>query len=493
MQIHRPQSLLILGVVVLMATLVVGVQLNPTTASRESGETIKQPVHEVPGQHFDTSPESFAPTVKKVAPAVVRIVTALRSDSHADLAGGVENPLSRYLLGQVPRAGAGRLVECGLGSGVIVTEDGYILTNSHLVGGPTEVRVTLQDGRQFIAKVIGLDPKSDIAVVKIDGHHLPTVPLADSRSVQVGDLVLAIGNPFGVGQTVTHGIVSATDRGGMGIEDYESFVQTDAPINPGNSGGALVDVTGRLIGINTAILSSSGGNLGIGFAVPSDLAHRVMTDLLKYGYVVRGYLGVETQDLTPELATEFKLHGSTGALVGGVAPNGPAEKAGLEVGDVITRFAGKDVRDARQLKLSVAEVKPGQTVPIEVLRDGSAKLLRVAIGQASNNDLFAKAARNAYEEDPGALRGVMIGELNGKLRQELGIPREVQGAVVLGLQGYSAAAQAGLRPGDVILSVNRKEVRNAGDASQLTQNAKDKRTVLRVWSNSGSHFILIED
>jgi serine protease Do len=296
-----------------------------------------------------------------------------------------------------------------------------------------------------------------------------------------------------VGQTVTHGIVSATDRGGMGIEDYESFIQTDAPINPGNSGGALVDVTGHLIGINTAILSSSGGNLGIGFAVPSDLARRVMTDLVKHGYVVRGYLGVEAQDLTPELAKEFKLHSVAGVLVGAVTPNGPAEKAGVEVGDVIRRFDGKDVHGARQLKLSVAEIKPGQTVPVEVLRDGSATPLRVTISQASNSDLLAKAARNAYEQDPGALQGVIIGELNSEFRQKLSIPRDVQGAVVLDLHTYSAAAQAGLRPGDVILSINRKEVRNAGDASQLTQNAKDKRTLLRVWSSSGSHFILIED
>ena len=228
----------------------------------------------------------------------------------------------------MPRVRPGHLIECGLGSGVIVTEDGYILTNSHLVDGPKEVEVTLQDGREFKAKVIGLDPRSDIAVIKIDVQHLPTVSLADSRDVQVGDVVLAIGNPFGVGQTVTHGIVSATDRGGIGIEDYESFIQTDAPINPGNSGGALVDVTGRLIGINTAILSSSGGNLGIGFAVPSHLARRVMTNLLKYGYVVRGYLGVEAQDLTPDLAKEFKVRGATGVLVGGVVPRGPPSRPG---------------------------------------------------------------------------------------------------------------------------------------------------------------------
>ncbi len=492
-QIHRPQSPLTLGIVLVNATLVLGGQLDPTTDAGQCGETLNQSVNELPAQRFDRSFESFAPAVKKVSPAVVRIVTTLRCDSPTDLASGVQDHLPRYLLGQVLRGRSYRPLESGLGSGVIVTEDGYILTNCHLLAGANVVEVTLQDGREFKAKVIGLDAKSDIAVVKIDAHHLPTVPLAESRNVQVGDLVLAIGHPFGVGQTVTHGIVSATDRGGMGIEDYESFIQTDAPINPGNSGGALVDVTGHLIGINTAILSSSGGNLGIGFAVPSDPARRVMTDLMKYGYVVRGYLGVEAQDLTPELAKEFQLHSVVGVLVGAVTPNGPAEKAGVEVGDVITRFDGKDVHGARQLKLSVAEIKPGLSVPAEVLRDGSAKPLRVTISQASNSDLLAKAARNVYEQDPNALQGVIIGELNSELRQKLSIPRDVQGAVVLDLHAYSVAAQAGLRPGDVILSINRKEVRNAGDASQLTQNAKDKRTLLRVWSSSGSHFILIED
>jgi serine protease Do len=310
--------------------------------------------------------------------------------------------------------------------------------------------------------------------------------------VQVGDFVLAIGHPFGVGQTVTHGIVSATDRGGMGIEGYESFIQTDAPINPGNSGGALVDVTGHLIGINTAIISSSGGNLGIGFAVPSDLADRVMKDLVKYGYVVRGYLGVETQDLTPGLAREFKLNNPSGVLVGGIVHNGPAEEAGLQVGDVITRFDGKDVHDSRQLKLSVAELKPGRLVPLEVMRDGSARQLRVAIRQASGLDVLAKTDRIADEPNADALQGVFIGELNHELRQKLDVPRDVHGAVVFDLHAYSLAAQAGLRPGDVIQTINQQEIRNAGDVSRLTQNPKDKRFLLRVWSNTGSHFILIE-
>ena len=267
-----------------------------------------------------------------------------------------------------------------------MTEDGYILTNSHLVNGAKEVEVTLHDGREFKAKVIGLDAQSDLAVVKIDAHDLPTIPLAESRKVRVGDLVLAIGNPFGMGQSVTHGIVSATDRG-LGIQSYERFIQIDAPINPGNSGGALVDVTGRLIGINTAILSSSGGNQGIGFAIPSDVASRVLTDLVKYGHVGRGYLGVEAQNLTPELAEEFNFGGAIGALVGGVAPNGPAEIAGLQAGDVITGFDGKEMRDARQLMLSVTEAKPCHTARVEVVRNGSAKQLRVILGQHRIMDL----------------------------------------------------------------------------------------------------------
>jgi len=329
-------------------------------------------------------------------------------------------------------------------------------------------------------------------VIRIDTHHLPTISLADSRNMQVGDLVLAIGYPFGVGQTVTHGIVSAIDRG-MGIEDYESFIQTDAPINPGNSGGALVDVTGGLIGINTAILTSSGANLGIGFAVPSDLARKVMADLMNYGYVVRGYLGVETQDLTPGLAKEFKLDGATGVLVGGVMHNGPAEQAGLQVGDVITRFDGKDVHDSRQLKLSVAESKPGQIVPLEVLRDSSVRPIRVTIRHASTFDLLAVSDQRAYEQNPGALPGVFIGEINSELRQKLKIPRDVQGAFVFDLYAYSMAAQAGLRPGDVIQAINQQDIMNAAEASRLTQKANDKRTLLRVWSNAGSHFVLIED
>ena len=435
--------------------------------------------------------ETFAATVAKVSPAVVKVVSTLRLESLPDSAGGLENSLARDFLGQVPLMRSGHL-ERGLGSGVIVTGDGYILTNGHLVTGANEVKVLLQDGGQFKGKVIGLDLKSDIAVLKIDGQHLPTVSFAESRNVQVGDSVLAFGYPFGVGQTVTHGIVSATDHNGTGTEDYENFIQTDAPINPGNSGGPLVDATGHLIGINTAILTSTGGNSGIGFAVPSDLARRVMADLTKYGYVVRGYLGVETQDLTPELAKEFKLHSATGVLVGGVVRSGPSDKAGVQIGDVIMRFDGKKVCSVRQLNRSVADAKPGQTVPIQVLRDGSATLLRITVGQVSNDDLLARDDRTAYENDPRALQGVIIGELNSELRRQLKIPGNVHGALVFGVNPFFAAAEAGLRPGDVIESINRQEVGNACDVSQLARAARHQRILLRVYSSGTNRFILID-
>lgn len=489
MQIHRQPSRLALGALVLMTGLVLGSQQDPPTECGRLGKTINPPANEVRAQASNGNSESFAPVVKRVAPAVVRIVTALTADSLADPAGGVDDPPPPYFLGQMRPPG--RPLEYALGSGVIVTEDGYILTNNHLVNGANEVEVTLQDGREFKARVIGLDATSDVAVVKIDARGLPTVPLAEDQNVQVGDVVLAIGNPFGVGQTVTHGIVSATDRG-IDIQGCERFIQTDAPINPGNSGGALVDVRGRLIGINTVILSSSGGNQGIAFAIPSDLAHRVMTDLVKFGCVLRGYLGVEAQDLTPELAREFNLHGATGALICGVVPNSPAERAGLQVGDVITRFDGKEMYDARHMGLWVADSKPCQAVRVEVVRNGSAKPLRVILGQAPDSEPPAKLEQFSNPWDPGALAGVTLIELSSQVRQYLKIPRNVQGAVVLDLHAYSAAAQAGLRPGDVIESVNRQEVRNAEDVSRLAQNASRKRTLLRVWSNSGSRFVLAD-
>ena len=312
-------------------------------SQKPKAASLNVPVDEKPITRELGGRNSFAPVVQKVTPAVVKIVTEARIHNTSMSGSGpgsqpdMDDLMRRFFgdgnNGQMPRhnfRGPRMPRQEGLGSGVIITKDGYILTNNHVVDGAEQVKVALQDGREFTAKVIGRDPKSDVAVVKIDGKDLPTIPVADSDKVEVGDVVLAIGNPFGIGQTVTTGIVSATGRGNAIGLDYEDFIQTDAAINPGNSGGALVDSEGRLIGINTAILSRSGGNQGIGFAIPSNLARDVSQSLVRDGRVTRGYLGVMIQDVNPALAKEFKLKSNTGALVSDVTEKSPAEKAGLK-------------------------------------------------------------------------------------------------------------------------------------------------------------------
>jgi serine protease Do len=441
---------------------------------------------------------SYASIVKKVAPGVVKIeVTTTIKNTGAQQGPGFEDPFWRQFFGNhfgqmVPPQEHGPLREHGLGSGVIVTQDGYILTNNHVVDGASEVKVTLQDGREFNAKVIGRDSKSDIAVVKIDAKDLPVVPMADSSKVQVGDVVLAIGNPFGVGQTVTAGIVSAKDRGNMGIEDYEDFIQTDAAINPGNSGGALVDEDGRLIGINTAILTRSGGSQGVGFAIPSDLARTVMDSLVEYGHVTRGYLGVMIQDVTPTLAKEFDLKTHRGALVGEVVPKSPAATAGFKDGDVVLEFNHNKVTDSRQLKLAVAEVKPGTTVPVTVWRNGSDKTLEVTVKQLPGTEQLAEN-NTGNEQDTGTLNGVAVSNLDQQTRQQYNLPPTVKGAVITEVKPDSASAEAGLKPGDVIEEINRHPVKDANDAVRLTENVKDKHTLVRIWENGASHYVVVDE
>lgn len=437
---------------------------------------------------------SYAPVVKKVTPAVVKIVTTIHVNAQPQQFPGFNDPFWRHFFGdqfgQNPQQSPE--IERGIGSGVIVTKDGYILTNNHVVDGAKEVKVTLQDGREFTAKVIGRDPKADIAVVKIDASNLPTVALADSDKVAVGDVVLAIGNPFGVGQTVTSGIVSAKDRGNMGIEDYEDFIQTDAAINPGNSGGALVDIDGRLIGVNTAILSRSGGSQGVGFAIPSDLARTVMESLIKTGHVTRGYLGVEIQNVTPELADQFQLKNDTGALIGEVVPNGPAAKAGLKDGDVVISFDGHEVSDSRRMQLQVAETKPGATVPVEIVRNGEKKTLDVTVKQIPGAEQLANAD-SSNDTDTGTLNGVEVANLDSGAREQFHVPSSVKGAIVTQVDPGSAAAEAGLKSGDVIQEINRKPVKDADEAVKLTENSTNKRTLVRVWENGGSHYVVVDE
>jgi serine protease Do len=438
---------------------------------------------------------SFAPVIKRVSPGVVKVFTTVKAQKTGFSGSGDMNDLLRRFFGdqfqgRMPRGNSAIPRQEGVGSGVIATKDGYILTNNHVVDGADEVKVALQDGREFTAKIIGRDPKSDVAVIKIDATDLPAIPMADSDKVEVGDVVLAIGNPFGIGQTVTTGIVSAKGRGNMGL-DYEDFIQTDAAINPGNSGGALVDADGRLIGINTAILSHSGGNQGIGFAIPVNLARDEMQSLIKDGHVTRGYLGVMIQDLTPALAKEFKLKDATGALIGDVTPKGPADKAGLKSGDLLVEFNGKKVTDSRHLKLEVARTQPGETVPVKILRDGAAKTLEVTVKTLPGTETVAKTDKTG--DDTGTLNGVGVTDLDDQAREQLKAPETVKGAVVSEVKPDSAAAEAGLKPGDIIQEINRKPVTSAHDAVRMTEQASDKTTLLRVWREGGSRFVVVDE
>ncbi len=429
---------------------------------------------------------SFAPVVKSVAQSVVKvnIKTKAREIAVPQMPFNDDDIFRRFFGGgnqrtlRVPR-------EEGMGSGVVVTKDGYILTNNHVVEEADGIRVILNDGREFPAKVVGRDPKTDIAVLKINAKDLPYLTIADSDKIEVGDVCLAIGNPFGIGQTVTLGIISAKGRGSVAGLDtgYEDFIQTDAAINPGNSGGALVDAQGRLIGINTAILSRSGGNQGIGFAVPINMARNVMESLISNGKVVRGFVGVLPQDMDAALAQTFKLPNHNGALISEVVPNSPADKAGVQVGDIVTEFNHKPIEDSRHFRLAVAETTPGATVPVKVLRDGSQKELKLTVKEMAGSEEVAKAPEKAKNSND-TLNGVTVADIDAQARKQFNIPMSLKGAVVTDVEVDCPAYEKGLRPGDVIEEINHKPVSSADDAVKLTENVKDKVTQLRVWNRA---------
>jgi serine protease Do len=396
-----------------------------------------------------------------------------------------------------------------LGSGVIVSPEGYVLTANHVVEGAESVTVALAAGdREFEAKIIGTDPPTDIAVLKVEAKKpLPAITLGDSDKLEVGDLAIAVGNPFRIGQTVTAGIISGLGRGSLGINDYENFIQTDAAINPGNSGGALVDAEGRLVGINTAILSGSGGFQGVGFAVPINLARYVMERLVKEGKVTRGYLGVNIQPLSADLAKAFDLPDeSSGVLVGGVSPRSAAQKAGVRDGDVIVEFNGRKVADPATLRLFVAQTPPGSKATLKVLRtEGSdkptEKLLNVTLAELPSDETAAKGRSQPAQQgnsDRDALDGVEVVDLDAATRREAGIPSDVQGALVTKVAANSNSADAGVRPGDVIVSINRKTVRSADDAVALSEQAKGDRILVRVWSRGagdqgGTRYLTVDN
>jgi len=438
------------------------------------------------------SRNSFAPIVKQVLPEVVNISTTKVVKTGFSGQMMPMDPFFRQFFGdnfggqfrgqQMPQSERER----SLGSGVIVSPEGYILTNNHVVAGATEILVTAADKHQYKARVVGTDPKTDLAVLKVDAANLPAITIADSSKVQVGDYALAIGDPFGVGETVTMGIVSATGRANLGIEDYEDFIQTDAPINPGNSGGALVNDRGELIGINTAILShGSGGNEGVGFAIPSDMARNIMDQIVKNGKVTRAYMGAYIQGVSPELAKAFGATAPSGALVGDVEPGSPAARSGLEKGDIIVALNGKPVTDSSELRMSISLMAPGTTANLKVWRNGSERDMAIKLGEMPTENERASAAP---ENPQGALEGVQVENVDAQTAQQLGLPDHTKGVVVTEIDPSSPVADSGLQRGDVIQEVNHQSVNNVNDFDRAVEKA-GKNPLLLV--NRQGHTLFI--
>ena len=420
---------------------------------------------------------SYAPVVERVMPAVVTIRVEKRASFVPTTQPQIPEEFRRFFgdpFPQTPRGQRIPRVQRGLGSGVIVSKDGYILTNNHVVDGGDKVRVELSDKRAFTAKVVGTDPDTDLAVVKVDAKDLPTLVLGDSDVVKVGDVVLAVGNPLDIGQTVTSGIISAKGRTTNG-DGYQDFLQTDAAINRGNSGGALVNATGELIGINSQILSVSEGNIGLGFAIPSNMAKHVMDQLVTNGKVRRAKLGVRIQTITPEMASTLGLASAQGALVSQVDEGSPAEKAGLKQGDVIIQYNGKPVADNNQLRNAVASTTPGTAVPVQVLRNGKTETLRATVGELA-------AARDVT----GAPT-----ELKGEARYGMTVQPTQKGLAVTEVDPNGLAAESGLLQGDVIEKVNGKTVKTADELRASLDRDDGKASLVLVNRDGTSLFLTL--
>ena len=415
-------------------------------------------------------------TAVKVIPAVVNIASTVLVREPGILDDGP-------LFGTLPIPPPHR--QHGQGSGVIVTSDGYIITNNHVVADAADVEVLLADRRQFKGRVIATDPKTDVAVVKIDATGLPTIPWGDSSRLGVGDFVLAIGNPLGLNQTVTFGIVSAVGRADIGIADYEDFIQIDAPINPGNSGGALVNIKGELIGINTAIVSTTGGSVGVGFAIPSNMVRTAMQSLVKTGRVVRGFLGASTQDVTPLLGKLFKLPDVKGSIVTDLMPKGSAEKAGLRRGDVVVRYDGKEVVDAGRLQNLIGSAPIGSKHRLEIIRDGKPEQVDLVVQEAPRERIQGTPLAPRVESSGNPLGGVLVEEIKPAMARQLGLG-PVSGILVTGVEEDSLAEAAGLQQNDLIVEVNRQPVPNLFLYQRLVEPLKSKDPTLLLINRQGT-------
>jgi serine protease Do len=441
-------------------------------------------------EHLQAISQTFVQIAQHITPAVVGIsTTRVVSDGDESL---FSDPYFRWFFGERGPHPREREEE-GLGSGVIVSAEGLIVTNEHVVGGADHIKVTLSDRRAFDAKVIGTDRKTDLAVLQIDGPDLPWVPFGDSSKLQPGEVVLAVGNPFGLTQTVTMGIVSGVGRQGVGITDYEDFIQTDAAINPGNSGGAMVNTRGELIGINTAIFTQSGGYEGIGFAIPANLARTISDSLVRSGKVVRGWLGVSIQEVTPELAAQFNLDAPRGAVVTEVLGNSPAEKAGVRRGDVIVALNGLEVENLARLRLVVASAPVGSRMGVEVVRDGKHKRLDVTIGELPEDVSLKRRPPSVEGDFDNVLSGLTVGPLSRENALHYQLDPGGKGVVVLDVTAGSPASRAGLMEGDVIMEIDRKEVATLDEYDRLARRiGKDKGALLLISRRGQTLFVGVE-
>ena len=434
---------------------------------------------------------TLADVAERVVPSVVNI-SATRVTPRFRQHPFFHDPMFRDFFGPMPQAQP----EQSLGSGVIVSRDGVVVTNNHVIDQTREIRIKLHDGRELDAEVVGTDPKADVAVLRIASPPagLQPLPFGDSDQLRLGDVVLAVGNPFGVGQTVTMGIVSGLGRGGMGLVDYEDFIQTDAAINPGNSGGALVNMRGELVGINTAILSRTGGYQGVGFAIPSNMARPLTDSLLAHGKVVRGFLGVSIQELDRDLASGLGLSVDRGALVSDVTAKSPAARAGLRRGDVIVELDGAPIGSTRALRNRIAATRPGTEVRLTLVRDGARRTVTVTLDELPSEPQLAAGAGGGpgAAADQGALAGVTVGPLDAASRARFRIGREVKrGVVVTAVEPGSPALHAGLRPGDVILELDRAAVDSVARFRSLYGTGKDA-VLLLIQRGDATLFIAIK-
>ncbi len=459
---------------VMMSRLVLGMSLAGALPLTVGAAHAVLPIIDSQGQSLP----SLAPMLKQVNPAVVNIATFANRQAAANPL--LNDPFFRRFFNVPDQPMQPQRRAQSAGSGVIIDgAKGTVVTNNHVVDGADEVKVILNDGRSYNAKVVGTDPEADIAVLDIDADNLSAIRISDSERVEVGDFVVAIGNPFGLGQTVTTGVVSAIGRTGLGIEGYENFIQTDASINPGNSGGALVNLRGELVGINTAILAPAGGNVGIGFAIPTNMAKVSIDQILKHGSVKRGQLGIVIQDLTPELADAFNITKSTtGVLVSEVQPGSAAEEAGIQAGDVVTNINGKKMTSAAQLRNEIGLRRIGEEVDVTVLREGKEKNIDVEIG--------GRAEEQANEKGTDAAKVHKFLE-GASLRNNKGN----KGVIVDALEFGSPASRSGLREGDVIIGANRRDVRNLDELKDAASRSNNL-LLLRIQRGNAALYLVIQ-